>query len=116
MRCVVFRGVGGREVMAIEDRPDPVPSAFEVVIAPRVFGRQPRRRAATRGRVTRCRRALPLMFPGSRWQARVAACGSAVTAFAVGDRAFGLVGGGGHATLVVGQERELAEGPRRTGR
>ncbi len=41
MRCVVFRGVGGREVMAIEDRPDPVPSAFEVVIAPRYSGVNP---------------------------------------------------------------------------
>ena len=51
------------------------------------------------------------MFPGLEVAGTVVACGSAVTAFAVGDRAFGLVGGGGHATLVVGQERELLKVP-----
>ena len=34
MRCVVYRGVGGREVVSVEERPDPQPGRFEVVIAP----------------------------------------------------------------------------------
>jgi NADPH:quinone reductase len=41
----------------------------------------------------------------------VIAVGDAVTAFKVGDRAFGLVGGGGLATRVVANERELAAVP-----
>ena len=35
MKCIVFRGAGGREVAAVESRRDPAPSRFEVVIAPR---------------------------------------------------------------------------------
>ena len=110
MRCVVFRGVGGREVMAIEDRPDPVPSAFEVVIAPRYSGVNPADVLQREGRHP-VPPGSPTDIPGLEVAGTVAACGSAVTAFAVGDRAFGLVGGGGHATLVVGQERELLRVP-----
>src|SRR4029079_10065018 len=41
----------------------------------------------------------------------VVAVGAVVTAFKVGDRAFGLIGGGGLATRVVANERELAPVP-----
>jgi NADPH:quinone reductase-like Zn-dependent oxidoreductase len=34
MRCVVYRGTGGREVVEVTERPDPEPSKFEVLIAP----------------------------------------------------------------------------------
>lgn len=110
MRCVVFRGVGGREVMAIEDRPDPVPSAFEVVIAPRYSGVNPADVLQREGRHP-VPPGSPTDIPGLEVAGTVVAIGSAVTAFAVGDRGFGLVGGGGHATLVVGQERELLKVP-----
>ena len=33
MRAVVFTGTGGREVMRLEERPDPVPRSDEVLIA-----------------------------------------------------------------------------------
>ena len=49
VRCVVFTGVGGPEVVAVEDRPDPSPGKFEVVIAPAYRRAQPGRRAAARG-------------------------------------------------------------------
>jgi NADPH:quinone reductase-like Zn-dependent oxidoreductase len=41
----------------------------------------------------------------------VVACGEHVSAFAVGDRAFGLVGGGGLADRVLASERELVPVP-----
>jgi NADPH:quinone reductase-like Zn-dependent oxidoreductase len=41
----------------------------------------------------------------------VVAVGEGVSSLAVGDRAFGLVGGGGQAELVLAQERELAGVP-----
>src|SRR5205085_2266455 len=41
VRCVVYRGVGGREVVAVEQRPDPQPDRFEVVIAPPFAGINP---------------------------------------------------------------------------
>jgi NADPH:quinone reductase-like Zn-dependent oxidoreductase len=53
----------------------------------------------------------PTDIPGLEVAGPVVAVGEAVTAFAVGDRAFGLVGGGGLATRVVAPERELAKVP-----
>ena len=53
----------------------------------------------------------PTDIPGLEVAGTWLPAASAVTAFAVGDRAFGLVGGGGHASLVVGQERELLRCP-----
>ena len=110
MRCVVFRGVGGRDVMGIEDRPDPVPSPFEVVIAPGYSGVNPADVLQREGRHP-VPPGFPTDIPGLEVAGTVVACGSAVSAFEVGDRAFGLVGGGGHATLVIGQERELLKVP-----
>ena len=49
MRCVVFTGVGGREVVAVTDRPDPEPAKFEVRDRAAVQRRQPGRRAPARG-------------------------------------------------------------------
>ena len=41
VRCVVYRGVGGREVVEVEDRPDPEPDRFKVMIAPPFAGINP---------------------------------------------------------------------------
>lgn len=35
MRAVVFTGAGGNEVVALEDRPDPVPAGDDVLLAVR---------------------------------------------------------------------------------
>ena len=53
----------------------------------------------------------PTDVPGLEVAGRVVAVGDGVTAFAVGDRAFGLVGGGGHAERVVANEREVVRVP-----
>jgi NADPH:quinone reductase-like Zn-dependent oxidoreductase len=53
----------------------------------------------------------PADIPGLEVAGTVVATGPDATAFAVGDRVFGLVGGGGHATRVVANERELARVP-----
>ena len=53
----------------------------------------------------------PTDVPGLEVAGKVVAIGPGVSGLAVGDRAFGLVGGGGHATLVVAQERELLHVP-----
>jgi NADPH:quinone reductase-like Zn-dependent oxidoreductase len=53
----------------------------------------------------------PADIPGLEVAGRVAALGDAVTSFEVGDRVFGLVGGGGLADRVVAHERELARVP-----
>ena len=38
MRAVTFTGAGGNEVVAVVERPDPVPAADEVLVAARFAG------------------------------------------------------------------------------
>ena len=110
MRCVVFTGVGGREVVTVTDRPDPEPAKFEVLIEPRFSGVNPADALQREGRHP-VPPGSPTDVPGLEVAGTVVATGPDVTAFAVGDRVFGLVGGGGHATRVVANERELARVP-----
>ena len=110
MRCVVYRGVGGREVVAVEQRPDPQPDRFEVVIAPPFAGINPADVLQREGKHP-LPPGSPKDIPGLEVAGPVVAVGDAVTAFKIGDRAFGLVGGGGLATRVVATERELAPVP-----
>ena len=106
MRCVVYRGVGGREMVDLEDRPDPVPGRFEVVIAPPFAGVNRADVLQREGRHP-VPPGWPADVPGLEVAGPVVAVGDAVTSFRPGDRAFGLVGGGGQATRVVALEREL---------
>ncbi len=41
MKCVVYRGKGGPEIVAVEERPDPVPGRFEVLLAVEYSGMNP---------------------------------------------------------------------------
>ncbi len=110
MRCVVFTGVGGREVVAVEDRADPAPGRFEVVLAPRYAGVNPADVLQREGKHP-VPPGSPKDVPGLEAAGRVVAVGDGVTAHAVGDRAFGLVGGGGYAERVVANEREVVRVP-----
>jgi putative PIG3 family NAD(P)H quinone oxidoreductase len=107
---VVFKGVGGPEVVAVEDRPDPSPGKFEVVIAPAFAGINPADVLQREGRHP-VPPGWPADIPGMEVAGTVVEVGDGVTAFTTGDRAFGLVGGGGLATRVVAAERELARVP-----
>jgi NADPH:quinone reductase-like Zn-dependent oxidoreductase len=106
MRCVVFRGVGGPEVVAVEERPDPQPGRFEVAIEPAFAGVNPADVLQREGRHP-VPAGAPKDVPGLEVGGRVVACGEGVTAFAEGDRVFGLVSGGGLAGRVIAHEREV---------
>jgi len=110
VRCVVFTGVGGPEVMAVANRPDPQPGRFEVAIAPAYAGVNPADVLQREGRHP-VPAGSPKDVPGLEVAGRVVACGDGVSALAEGDRAFGLVGGGGLAQRVIAHERELARVP-----
>jgi NADPH:quinone reductase len=110
VRCVVFHGVGGREVVAVQERPDPSPGRFEVAIAPAYAGVNPADVLQREGKHP-VPAGAPKDVPGLEVGGRVVACGEGVTAFAPGDRAFGLVGGGGLAERVIAHERELVAVP-----
>jgi NADPH2:quinone reductase len=110
MICVTYTGVGGREVVDVRERPDPVPSKYEVVLAPAFAGVNPADVLQREGRHP-IPPGAPKDVPGLEVAGIVVARGEAVTAFSVGDRAFGLVGGGGLANRVVAHERELVPVP-----
>ena len=106
MRCVVYRGTGGREVVTVTERPDPEPGKFEVLITTRYAGVNPADVLQREGRHPPPAGA-PADVPGLEVAGTVVACGDSVSDFVVGDRAFGLVGGGGLADRVLAHEREL---------
>ena len=110
MRCVIYNGVGGREVVSIAERPDPEPQKFEVLIRPAYVAVNPADVLQREGKHP-APPGSPADIPGIEVGGRVVACGEAVTTLAVGDRAFGLVGGGGLADHVVAHERELVRVP-----
>jgi NADPH:quinone reductase len=110
MKCVVYRGIGGREIIAIEERPDPAPGRFEVLIAPTYSGMNPADVLQREGKHP-VPAGSPKDVPGLEVAGTIVAVGDGVSSFEVGDRAMGLVGGGGHASSVVAHERDLAPVP-----
>ena len=107
MRAIVFAGVGGPEVMRLEERPDPVPGEGEVLVAVRFAALNTADLAQRAGNYP-APPGAPQDVPGLEVAGVVAAVGAAVRDFAEGDRVFGLVGGGGLADRVVAHERHLA--------
>jgi len=112
MRAVVFTGAGGNEVVRVEERPDPVPSGGEVVLAVRFAALNPADLAQRAGRYP-APPGSPPDVPGLETAGTVLACGPEAHRFAPGDRVFGIVGGGGLADRVVIHEQHAAPVPDR---
>jgi putative PIG3 family NAD(P)H quinone oxidoreductase len=110
MKAVVITQFGGPEVLAVVDRPLPEPARGEVRV---------RVRATAVNRADLLQRMgkypapadAPSDIPGLEIAGEVEALGAGVTRLAVGDRVFGLVGGGGYAEAIVAHERSLAKMP-----
>lgn len=110
MRAVTFTGAGGNEVVAVATRPDPVPAADEVLVAARFAGVNWADVSQRQGHYPPPPGA-PRDIPGLEVAGVVTATGDAVRAWHVGDRVFGLVGGGGLADRVVVHERHVTAVP-----
>ena len=110
MKAVVFVGAGGNEVVRVEDRPDPIPGPEDIVIDVRFAGLNPADLQQRAGRYP-APPGSPADIPGLEVSGRVHACGERVTAWAIGDRVFGLVGGGGLADRVLVHERAVTRIP-----
>ncbi len=110
MRAVAITKPGGPEVLAVVDRPSPEPSRGEVRV---------RVHATAVNRADLLQRAGmypappgdPPDIPGLELAGEVIALGAHVDRLAVGDRVFGLVGGGAYAEELVAHERTLAKIP-----
>jgi len=108
MRAIVLHG----EELRLEERPDPAPGSSDVVVAVPFAALNAADLAQRAGRYP-APPGSPPDIPGLEVSGRVVACGDAVLGWSVGDRAFGLVGGGGHADLVVVHERHVVAVPER---
>lgn len=106
----MFTGAGGNEVVTVVERPDPVPGAGELLVAPRFAGLNPADSLQRAGRYPAPPGAPP-DIPGLEVGGEVVACGEGVSAFGPGDRVFGIVGGGGLADRVVVHETNVVRVP-----
>jgi len=110
MRAVTFAGTGGNEVVSLADRPDPVPASHEVVVAARYAGVNWADLAQREGNYPPPP-GSPKDIPGLEVAGAVVATGNAVRAWRIGDRVFGIVGGGGLADRVAVHERHVTAIP-----
>jgi NADPH2:quinone reductase len=106
----VYTGVGGPEVMQLDERPDPVPGSDEVLVSAR-FAALNTADLAQRAGDYPAPPGAPQDVPGLEVAGVVAAVGANVRTLSEGDRVFGLVGGGGLADRVVAHERHLVRVP-----
>src|SRR3954452_10464505 len=110
MKAVVFTGAGGNEVIRLDERPDPEPGSDEVVVATSFAALNAADLMQRAGNYP-APPGSPADIPGIEVAGVVAETGSGVRGLSVGDRVFGLVGGGGLADRVVAHERQLARVP-----
>jgi putative PIG3 family NAD(P)H quinone oxidoreductase len=110
MRAIAITKPGGPDVLALVDRPRPEPSRGEVRIRVRAT-------AINRADLLQRMGAYPAPadsppdIPGLEFAGEVEALGPGVERLKVGDRVFGLVGGGGYAEELVAHERAVARIP-----
>jgi NADPH2:quinone reductase len=110
MRAIAITKPGGPDTLVLVDKPTPVPSRGEVLV---------RIRASAVNRADLLQRMghypapadAPPDIPGLEIAGEVEALGPNVERLKIGDRVFGLVGGGGYAEYVTTHERALARIP-----
>lgn len=114
MRAIAITKPGGPDVLALVERDAPQPSRGEVRVRVRAT-------AVNRADLLQRMGAYPAPadspadIPGLEIAGEVDAVGQGVERLKVGDRVFGLVGGGGYAEQIVSHERALAKIPNGIG-
>ena len=105
MRAIVITGTGGPEVLEVRDVPTPEPQGDQVRVRVRACGLNRADLMQARGMYP-APPGVPADIPGLEFAGEVDALGPDVTGpLKVGDRVFGIVGGGGQAEYVVTHER-----------
>jgi NADPH:quinone reductase len=95
----------------VEEHPDPVPGAGEVLVRVRAAGLNGADMMQRRG-LYPAPPGSPQDIPGLELAGEVRALGAGAQRFAVGDRVMAIVGGGGQAELAVVHERQLMPVPQ----
>ncbi|MEZ4585118.1 MAG: NAD(P)H-quinone oxidoreductase [Gemmatimonadales bacterium] len=105
MKAIVYRGSGGVEAIAIENRPDPVPGPGQILVRVRAAGLN-RADLIQRKGAYPAPPGWPADVPGLEYAGEVEALGPGVGRWRAGDRVMGLVGGGAQAELLAVNEAE----------
>jgi NADPH2:quinone reductase len=98
--------------LGVEEHPDPVPGAGEVLVDVRAAGLNGADMHQWRGAYP-APPGSPQDIPGLELAGEVVATGEGAMRFKAGDRVMGIVGGGGQAELAVVHERVLMPVPER---
>jgi NADPH2:quinone reductase len=110
MRAIAITKPGGPDTLVLVDKPIPQPSRGEVLVRVRAS-------AVNRADLLQRMGAYPAPadappdIPGLEIAGEVEALGPATELLKIGDRVFGLIGGGGYAEYVATHERALAKIP-----
>jgi NADPH:quinone reductase len=112
MRVVAFAGAGGNDIVHVEERPDPEITSAEILVDVEVAGLNPADLQQRKGFYPPPSGVVPDVA-GLEVSGRVISAGGDVSRWAVGDRVFGLVAGGGLASRVAVDERCVTRVPDR---
>lgn len=105
MKAIVIAGKGGAEVLQVRDVPTPEPRGEQVRVRVRACGLNRADLMQARGMYP-APPGAPADIPGLEYAGEVDALGPDVTGpLKVGDRVFGIVGGGGQAESLLTHER-----------
>lgn len=111
MRAVVITGKGGAEVLDVREIPTPDPGAGQVRVRVRASGINRADLMQARGQYP-APAGAPSDIPGLEFAGEIDALGSELTGnWKIGDRVYGIAGGGGLAEAIVSHERMLAPVP-----
>jgi len=109
MRAVVISQPGGPEVLRLEERPDPVPGATDILVGVRAFGVNRVDLLQRRGSYP-APPGVPPDIPGLEYTGEVISAGGP-SPFPPGTRVMGLVAGGAYAERVVAPGAEAVVVP-----
>ena len=110
MRAAVITRFGGPEVLEILDVPRPLPRDGEVLVRVRASALNRADIMQRQGRYP-APPGAPADILGMEIAGEVVEVGRGAGRWTIGDRVFGIVGGGGNAEFVVARESELARIP-----
>src|SRR5512147_852139 len=110
MRAIVIARPGGPEVLELREVPRPVPGAGEVLVRVHATALNRADVLQRQGRYP-APPGSPSHIPGLELAGEVAELGPGAREWDLGDRVFGITGGGGYAEYLVAHERALAPVP-----
>ena len=114
MRAVQIQKFGGPEVLTVHELPIPSPGQGELLVQVHAAGINPVDTGVRSGRAAALAAAVPPYVPGFDISGTVAAVGSDITNFKIGDEVFAMLDlrrGGGYAEFAIVKEDEAAIKP-----